>query len=68
VESGQFHLHAVSDVDQAMEILTGLPAGKAGPDGAFPEGTFNQRVHSRLADFAEKRRKQNTKEEPGGES
>jgi lon-related putative ATP-dependent protease len=68
VQSGQFHVYAVSDVDQAMEILTGLPAGEAGPDGAFPEGTFNQRVRSRLADLAEKRRKHSSKEGPGGES
>jgi predicted ATP-dependent protease len=68
VEGGQFHVYAVSDVDQAMQILTGLPAGQVGPDGTFPEGTFNQRVHSRLADLAEKRRKQGGKEESGGEN
>jgi lon-related putative ATP-dependent protease len=67
VEGGQFHVYAVNDVDQAMEILTGLPAGNAGPDGAFPDGTVNQRVSSRLADLAEKRRKLSGKES-GGES
>jgi hypothetical protein len=51
-----------------MEILTGLRAGEAGPDGAFPDGTVNQRVSSRLADLAEKRRKLSSKEETGAES
>jgi predicted ATP-dependent protease len=67
-EAGQFHVYAVNDVDQAMEILTGLRAGEAGPDGAFPDGTVNQRVSSRLADLAEKRRKLSSKEETGAES
>ena len=56
VERGEFHIHAVDDVDQAMEVLTGLPAGHPGPDGAFPEGTYNQRVRARLAELAQKRR------------
>jgi len=65
--AGQFHVYAVNDIDQAMEILTGLQAGEAGPDGAFPDGTINQRVSSRLADLAEKRRKQSSEEETGAE-
>jgi len=67
-EAGQFHVYAVNDVDQAMEILTGLQAGEAGPDGAFPDGTVNQRVSSRLADLAEKRRKLSRNEGSGADS
>ena len=62
-ERGDFHVYAVSHVDQAIEILTGTPVGELGPDGAFPEGTINQRVSARLADLAEKRRKENRHEE-----
>jgi lon-related putative ATP-dependent protease len=68
VEGGQFHVYAVSDVDQALQIVTGLPVGKVAPDGTFPEGTFNQRVHSRLAELAEMRREHNAKEKSGEES
>jgi hypothetical protein len=50
-----------------MEILCGLPSGEAGPDGAFPDGSFNQRVSSRLADLAEKRRKMNADAKSGAE-
>jgi len=32
-----------------MEILTGLPAGRREPDGAFPAGTLYALVDARLA-------------------
>jgi predicted ATP-dependent protease len=68
VDRGQFHVHAVDSVDQAMEILTGFPAGEVGSDGAFPDGSVNQRVKSRLADLAEKRREYGSERESGAES
>jgi hypothetical protein len=43
-------------VDDAMEVLTGTPAGETGADGTFPEGTVNGRVARRLAELAEKAR------------
>jgi predicted ATP-dependent protease len=54
VEAGSFKVHAVSDVDEAMEVLTGLQAGERGPDGSFPPGTINQRVETELAGMAER--------------
>jgi lon-related putative ATP-dependent protease len=68
VERGQFHVHAVDSVDQAMEILTGSPAGEAGSDGAFPDGSVNQRVRSRLADLAEKRREHGSERDSGADN
>jgi lon-related putative ATP-dependent protease len=55
VEEGTFWVLTVSTVDQAMEALTGLPAGEAAEDGSFPEGTINARVESRLQELAEQR-------------
>jgi predicted ATP-dependent protease len=55
VESGKFHIYAVETVDQGMEILTGVPAGERDSSGAFPVGSVNQRVESRLVEFAKKR-------------
>lgn len=63
-ENGQFHIYAVDHVDQAIEVLTGIPAGEAAADGSFPEGTVNQRVRARLSDLAEKRRKLRREEKP----
>lgn len=56
VAAGQFQIHAISHVDQAMEILTGLPAGVRGMNDEFPGGTVNGNVEVRLLDFAEARR------------
>lgn len=54
--AGQFHIWAVSDVDEALELLTGLTAGKADEKGEMPAGTFNARVAEGLARLAKMRR------------
>ena len=54
VRAKTFHIHAIENVDQAIELLTGVPAGKPDQDGLYPEGTINRRVAARLADFADK--------------
>ncbi|WP_332671867.1 Lon protease family protein [Aromatoleum sp.] len=46
---GRFHVHAVETVDEAMAVLTGLPAGKPDAKGVIPKGTINQRVAAALA-------------------
>ncbi|RMF77433.1 MAG: ATP-binding protein, partial [Nitrospirae bacterium] len=53
VAAGRFHIYPVATVDQGIELLTGVPAGERGEDGAYPEGTVNQRVEQRLAELAE---------------
>ena len=55
VEAGQFHVYPVETVDQGIEILTGVPAGEPDEEGAYPEGSVNQRVKERLGKLAEKR-------------
>jgi lon-related putative ATP-dependent protease len=55
VEAGQFHIYPIDNIDQGIEILTGLPAGKADENGEFPEGSVNYRVKKRLVDLANKR-------------
>ena len=66
VDEGLFHIYAVDTVDQAMEILTGMQAGQAGPDGEFPDGTINRRVRARLIELEEKRRKASKNQDSGG--
>jgi len=51
---GRFHIHAIENVDQAIELLTGMPAGARAADGAYPADSINHRVATRLADFADK--------------
>ena len=55
-EKGQFHVWPIETVDEAVELLTGVPAGERGADGRYPEGSVNRRVDDRLAAFAEKAR------------
>ncbi len=48
VKNGKFHIWAISTIDEGMETLTGLPAGKRQEDGSFSEGTINRRVEDKL--------------------
>jgi predicted ATP-dependent protease len=57
VEEGRFAVYAVSQVDEALTILTGVDAGERGADGAFPEGSVNFRVEEALVHFALTRKK-----------
>lgn len=52
VAQGRFHVYAVDDVDQAIERLTGVPAGAPNAKGEVPTGTVNHLVASRLAEFS----------------
>lgn len=51
--AGSFHIHAVSCVDEALELFTGLQAGAPGEDGRFEADSVNGRVWQRLAELAE---------------
>ncbi|HSL33367.1 MAG TPA: AAA family ATPase [Candidatus Limnocylindrales bacterium] len=53
VRARRFRIFSVSTVDEAMELLSGLPAGTPGTTGAFPVDTVNGRVQAGLATFAE---------------
>jgi predicted ATP-dependent protease len=56
VAQKKFHIYPVSNVDQGIELLTGLPAGERDENGLFPDGTINQRVEVRLLILAEQAR------------
>ena len=51
VEAGQFHIWAVTRVEEGLEILTGIPAGEILSFGAYPQGTVFARVASNLAEL-----------------
>lgn len=36
VARGEFHVWAVSTIDEGLEVLTGIPGGVAGENGSFP--------------------------------
>jgi lon-related putative ATP-dependent protease len=47
--AGRFHIYPVSTVDEAMGVLTGVPAGEADAKGALPKDSINERVTRALA-------------------
>lgn len=53
---GRFAVYPMSTIDKGIALLTGVPAGTRGEDGAFSENTVNRRVEDRLRGFAEARR------------
>jgi predicted ATP-dependent protease len=52
VKAGEFHIYPVEHVDEGIEILTGIKAGKADKEGNYPQGTINALVKSRLEKMA----------------
>lgn len=48
---GKFRVYAVEDADQAIELLTGLPAGEPDAQGLVPEGSVNYLVATQLAEL-----------------
>jgi lon-related putative ATP-dependent protease len=54
IKQGKFHIYPVSSIDEGIEILTGVKAGKQLPDGSFEKGTINDKVNRRLREIAER--------------
>lgn len=52
VAAGQFHIHAIENVDQAITLLTGMDIGEANEEGEYPEGSINGRVQARLHEMS----------------
>lgn len=53
VRNGKFHVWAVKTIDEGIEVLTGVAAGKRSKDGTYPEGTINALVQKKLSDMAQ---------------
>jgi lon-related putative ATP-dependent protease len=68
VQAGKFHVWAVGHVDEALELLTGLPAGKRLPDGTWEPDTVNAKVDQKLHHLMELARELMKGEEMPGKS
>ena len=55
VKQGQFHVYPVENVDEAIELLTGKPAGELNKQGNYPKGSVNQSIMKNIRVFAESR-------------
>lgn len=52
VKSGMFHIYAVSTIEEGIEVLTGVPAGKKDKTGNFPAGSINYLAYEKLKKYA----------------
>lgn len=57
VKNGLFKIYAISTIDEGIELLTGVPAGKKDRNGKFPAGTINFLVYEKLKKYGEVTRK-----------
>lgn len=48
VRSGKFSIWAVNEIDEGIELLTGISAGKLRKDGTYTEGSVHGLVKARL--------------------
>ncbi len=51
VEQGRFAVHPVIHITEALELLTGLPAGRSLKNGGFTRGSLYDLVDSRLQEL-----------------
>mgnify|MGYP004495563767 FL=1 len=58
VKNGLFKIYAISTIDEGIEVLTGVPAGKKDRNGKFPAGTINYLVYEKLKKYGDVTRKE----------
>lgn len=54
VKQSKFHIYSVKTIDEGIEILTGVKAGRRNRDGTYEVGTVNYLVDKKLREFANK--------------
>jgi hypothetical protein len=64
IKKGKFIVYSVKNVDEGIEILTGVKAGKRLKSGKFQKVTINGRVQERLEKLAKGMKEFEKKEEP----
>ena len=59
VKNKEFHIYAVSSIEEGIEILTDVPAGRRDAKGNFPAGTVNYLAYEKLKKFAKNSKSEN---------
>ncbi len=65
VREGKFHIYPIKNIDEGIEILTGVKAGEMKEDGTFEEGTVNYLVDEELKRLAQSWKIYSTEKEGG---
>ena len=53
VKNNLFHIYAISTIEEGIELLTGVPAGRKDSNGKFPAGSINYLAYEKLKKFAQ---------------
>ncbi|NTW73027.1 MAG: AAA family ATPase, partial [Eubacteriaceae bacterium] len=67
VKEKLFHVYSVKTVEEGIEILTGMPAGVAGEDGTYPEGSVFYLVDQKLKSYAKSFENNGDKDKENGD-
>ena len=51
VKEGMFHIYPITHIDEGIELLMGVPAGKKNKAGNFPENSVHGKVMKKLKAF-----------------
>ncbi|MGL4791151.1 MAG: S16 family serine protease, partial [Anaerotignaceae bacterium] len=54
VERGEFHIYPISHIDEGIELLTGIQAGKKNGTGKYPPSSINGLVMKKLREYYKK--------------
>ncbi|MBN2089566.1 AAA family ATPase [candidate division KSB1 bacterium] len=54
VQDGQFHIYVMENINEGIEVMTGISAGDKLPDHTFPKGTVHFMVDEKLHEFNQK--------------
>ena len=58
VKNKNFHIYSISTIEEGIEVLTGVPAGRKDKYGHFPAGTINYLVYEKLKKYAQVNQKE----------
>jgi lon-related putative ATP-dependent protease len=61
VKEKKFHIYPVATIDEGIEVLTGVRAGKKGKNGKFPADSVHGKAMAKLLKFSEKSEEEKSK-------
>ena len=50
-EAGKFRVHAVDNIYDAIELMTGVPAGRSDDSNVYPEGSLLAQAQQKVGEF-----------------
>jgi predicted ATP-dependent protease len=63
IAAEKFHVYAITRIDEAFELLTGMPAGEKDAEGKYPENTVHYRADQRLRELNKEKKENKANED-----